>query len=190
VPDESGVLYYYVPLSQFLHSVFLLLMACPWWCLWILFGPYKTDFWSSVLFGPTKIHCLYVSGTCYGFFCLLTRGCTGVVVFYVRLQCCCSVRHYFWVRCFARASQNLLVFLSISVCYLCFTSVLVGPSKIGVLSSVSLSGFRLFLATATLYCKYFWNNFWVLGFGWTKQKCSLQSWMRICVHSFACPNQN
>jgi hypothetical protein len=133
---ESGLIYYYVPLLQFLRSV--------------LVGPCKTDFRSSVLFGPTKIHCLYVSGTCYGFFCLLTRSYTGVAVFYVRLQCCCSVRHYFWMRCFARASQNLLIFLSISVCYLRFTSVLVSPSKIGVLSLVRSSGFRLFLATATL----------------------------------------
>jgi hypothetical protein len=104
-------MYYYVPLPQFLRCV--------------LVGPCKTDFQSSVLFGPTKIHCLYVSGTCYGFFCLLPRSCTGVAVFYVRSQCCCSVRHYFWMPCFARASQNILVFLSISVCYLRFTSVLV-----------------------------------------------------------------
>jgi hypothetical protein len=41
------------------------------------------------------------------------------------------------------------------VCYLYFTAVLVGLSKIGVLSLVRLSGFRLFVAMATLYYKNF-----------------------------------
>jgi hypothetical protein len=48
------------------------------------------------------------------------------------------------MRCFARASQNLLVILFLSFCYLRFTAVLVGPSKILDLSLVRLSGFLFF----------------------------------------------